>query len=204
MEPDLLLLDMVMPVLDGIGVLEGLDKASRPKVAIFSAIGRDDITARAMALGADSYFIKPFDYEVLKLRLAQMFARNPAYAQEERMRNWEQKAIAGLHEMAVPPHIRGYRYLQMAIAMVLENGGMVDNITIALYEPIARQFGTTPSRVERSMRHAVEKAWDRSTAQRIERIFGYTVDMEKSKPSNREFIAMLADRIILRETAERM
>ncbi|MDD4797352.1 MAG: sporulation initiation factor Spo0A C-terminal domain-containing protein, partial [Eubacteriales bacterium] len=148
-------------------------------------------------LGADAYFVKPFDFDVLVGRLLAMMGDAASPAAHASQRLWEARAAQALHEMAVPPHIKGYRYLLSAIVMVLNAGGVVRDMTGIIYPAIAEKYAATPARVERMMRHAVECAWNRSSARRIEQVFGYTVDMEKSKPSNSEFIAMLADRILL-------
>lgn len=195
--PDLLLLDIIMPQMDGMTVLERLDMPNRPRIVMFSALGQDRVTLRALELGADAYFVKPFDFDVLVDRLVKIMGDAGPPAGRETDRAWENKAAQALHEMAVPPHIKGYRYLLTGIVMVLEAGGVIRDMTGHIYPTIAEKYETTPGRVERMMRHAVECAWNRSSAQRIEQVFGYTVDMEKSKPSNSEFIAMLADRILL-------
>ncbi|MDD3243422.1 MAG: sporulation transcription factor Spo0A [Eubacteriales bacterium] len=190
--PELLLLDLIMPQTDGFGVLEALEEP-RPRVAVFSALGRDDMTMRALELGADAYFIKPFDFALLKARLLHLMGQT---AETQPQTRWEGSVAQALHAMGMPPHIKGYRYFQTAIAMVLKEGGVVRGMG-RIYEAVAQEYDTTPNRAERMMRHAVECAWDRSSAKCIEEYFGYTVDADKGKPSNSEFIAMLADRILL-------
>jgi len=189
--PDLLVLDMIMPVLDGFGVLEALG-ADRPKVAVFSALGSDALTQRALCLGADAYFVKPLDLTVLQQRLQELMGA-PVTPKPVA---WEDEAALALHEMGMPVHVKGYRYFRTAIAHVLSNGGDLGRMG-KLYALVSQTYNTTPSRAERMMRHAIESTWDHGSIEKIERYFGYTVNAERGRPSNSQFIAMMADRILL-------
>jgi two-component system, response regulator, stage 0 sporulation protein A len=200
--PDVVVLDIIMPRLDGIAVQEKLQELPvKPKVVIFSALGMDYITRQALALGADAYFLKPFNLDVFIKRLRTLMGetREQQDSRSKRLSDEElDKRIAEmLHKLAVAPHLKGYRYLKEAIICVINDKGMLDSITYKIYPHVARQFSTTPTRVERAIRSAIENAWDRCRVETMEQVFGYSLDENKGKPSNSEFIAMLADKILL-------
>lgn len=200
--PDLVVLDIIMPRLDGIAVQEKLQEMGlRPKVVIFSAMGMDYITRQALALGADAYFMKPFNLDVFIRRLRTLMGET---REQQQMRSkklsdeeLDRRISEVLHQLAVAPHLKGYRFLKEAIAFVVNGKGMVESITYRIYPMIAEQFCTTPTRVERSIRSAIESAWDRCRVDTIEKMFGYSFDENKGKPSNSEFIAMIADKILI-------
>lgn len=212
--PDVAIIDVIMPHLDGLGVLEKLSNTSlqnKPIYIMLSAVGQDKITQSAMALGAEYYIIKPFDMDVLVGRIRQLkgsirmnktivksdmvnevkFTYNPA------MRDIETSVTKIIHEIGVPAHIKGYQYLRDAIMMVIKDMDAINSITKQLYPSIARQYNTTPSRVERAIRHAIEVAWGRGQVETLDSLFGYTVQTSKGKPTNSEFIAMIADKLRL-------
>jgi len=216
--PDILLLDVIMPHLDGIGVLEKLNETTMTKKPIsimLSAVGQDKITQKAISLGAQYYVVKPFDIELLikrirDLRYYQPTPNNNFIARESKPqyidispenkkdeRNLEALVTNLIHEVGVPAHIKGYQYLREAIMMVVNDIEVINQITKQLYPDIAKKFHTTPSRVERAIRHAIEVAWSRGKADEVENIFGYTVSATKGKPTNSEFIAMIADKLRL-------
>ncbi len=218
--PDVLLLDIIMPHLDGIGVLEHLaemDPGSRPYVIMLTAFGHENITQKAVELGAAYYILKPFSMEVLAERIRQLnqkyytptpkisapaqatayFAESSAGSSEKANDDGaplEQKVTNTLHEIGIPAHIKGYLYLRESIIMVAEEIELLGSITKVLYPRIAEKYNTTPSRVERAIRHAIEVAWSRNNSEIIKKFFGYTIKSEKGKPTNSEFIAMVADR----------
>ena len=215
-EPDILILDIIMPHLDGLGVLERLNKLELekiPKVVILSAVGQDKITQRAIELGADYYVVKPFDFNTFIKRLKQIigiesgievikrneYVKIPATSSvnANTTRNLEARITNIIHEIGVPAHIKGYIYLREAIAMIIEDMELLGAVTKELYPSIASKFNTTPSRVERAIRHAIEVAWTRGKVDTIDKIFGYTVNTNKGKPTNSEFIAMVADKLRL-------
>ena len=217
-EPDVALLDVIMPHLDGIGVLEQLSKTQmkkKPVCIMVSAVGQDQITQRAIALGADYYIIKPFDISVLVQRIKEIKNYDPEELKksiavskeiksqyinvnnENSMDNIEALVTNIIHEVGVPAHIKGYQYLREAIIMSVENINVINQITKQLYPDIAYKYGTTSSRVERAIRHAIEVAWGRGDQKVVENIFGYTVSADKGKPTNSEFIAMIADKLRL-------
>ncbi len=214
--PDLVILDIIMPHLDGLGVLEQMNNMNLdkfPKVIILSAVGQDKITQRAIGLGADYYVIKPFDFEVFIDRIRQITGTREAVVSSNvanksrqgrsalitKNRSLEAEITNIIHEIGVPAHIKGYLYLREAIAMVVENTGLLSAVTKELYPSIAKKFDTTSSRVERAIRHAIEVAWSRGKVDTINNLFGYTINNHRGKPTNSEFIAMIADKLRLEQ-----
>ena len=207
LSPDVAIIDVIMPHLDGLGVLERISNNIRrmPICIMLSAVGQDKITQKAVALGADYYVVKPFDIELLIKRIREIKNFKPTpnnnFIAKESSRqyiqiNTERKDSDNLeamvtniiHEVGVPAHIKGYQYLREAIMMVVNDIDVINQITKSLYPQIAQRFETTPSRVERAIRHAIEVAWGRGEPTIMENIFGYTVSAAKGKPTNSEFI----------------
>lgn len=215
-KPKILVLDIIMPHLDGLEVLERLHNSEDdyfPNTIILSAIGQDKITQRAMQLGADYYVIKPFDFEVfikrlkeiagLKTNLLKIRETPNEYINSQEPyteKSLESKITKIIHEIGVPAHIKGYLYLRESIALVIDDMDYLGAITKELYPDVATRFNTTPSRVERAIRHAIEVAWTRGKVDTINQLFGYTVDNNKGKPTNSEFIALIADKLRLEQT----
>lgn len=221
-EPDLVVLDIIMPHLDGLGVLEKLNSMTlnkMPRVIVLSAVGQDKITQKAIKLGADYYVVKPFDMDVFTKRIRDMF--NSVDTQESGNRLAQQSSIITsretsipvnnsepedleteitsiIHEIGVPAHIKGYMYLREAITMVVNDMELLSAVTKELYPSIAKKYNTTASRVERAIRHAIEVAWGRGQVEAINKLFGYTINTEKGKPTNSEFIAIIADKLRLK------
>lgn len=197
--PDVLILDIIMPHLDGLGVLERLGEMSlspRPRTVILTAFGHEHITQRTVDLGADYYLLKPFSMEVLANRIRQMVAAaRPQPAQAVPARCLDLDVTSVIHEVGIPAHIKGYHYLREAILMVIDRVDLLGAVTKELYPGIATKFKTTSSRVERAIRHAIEVAWSRGNYEAITKLFGYTISAERGKPTNSEFIAMVADRL---------
>ncbi len=220
-EPDVVLLDVIMPRLDGLGVLEKINESGMTKMPMcimLSAVGQDKITQRAINLGAQYYIVKPFEIDVLIKRIKDLKYFQPmpvnnsnSYVSREikttyielpvtEMKNEDNlEALVTniIHEIGVPAHIKGYQYLREAIMMVVTNIDIINQITKQLYPEIAHKYHTTPSRVERAIRHAIEVAWGRGQQDVVETIFGYTISAAKGKPTNSEFIAMIADKLRL-------
>ncbi len=221
-QPDVALLDVIMPHLDGIGVLEKIKAAGMKKLPLcimLSAVGQDKITQRALDLGAEYYVIKPFDITLLLQRIKEIRLYQPTQIKNNNINNINREIKAPyieispekkkdqenlealvtnvIHEVGVPAHIKGYQYLREAIMMVVNNIDIINQITKQLYPDIATKYHTTPSRVERAIRHAIEVAWGRGQAETVENIFGYTISAAKGKPTNSEFIAMIADKLRL-------
>ncbi|MFD0872088.1 sigma-54 dependent response regulator [Chlamydia abortus] len=209
--PDILILDIIMPHLDGLGVLEKLREMNlspQPKIIMLTAFGQETITQKAVQLGASYYILKPFDMEVLTSRIRQLVANNQnsvtstaASSSKSNVvpmtkgRNLDANITSIIHEIGVPAHIKGYQYLREAITMVYNNIEILGAITKTLYPAIAERYKTTPSRVERAIRHAIEVAWTRGNIDSISHLFGYTINISKAKPTNSEFIAMVADKL---------
>jgi len=196
--PDVLILDIIMPHLDGIGVLERLqrDEDGRPKVIMLTAFGQESVTQRVVELGADYYVLKPFTLDVLADRIRQVATSSRPLSQAPaRSRNLEAEVTAIIHEVGIPAHIKGYFYLRDAIILVVNHVDYLGAITKELYPAVAAKFDTTASRVERAIRHAIEVAWNRGNIEAINRLFGYTVSHDRGKPTNSEFIAMIADKL---------
>ncbi len=197
-KPDILVLDIIMPHLDGIGVLEKLGgESGRPKVIMLTAFGQESITQRAVELGADYYILKPFDFTVLATRITQLAdgVVSTYAAPAVKTKNLDVAVTNIIHQMGVPAHIKGYQYLREAILMVIQEVNLLGAVTKELYPMIAQKFMTTPSRVERAIRHAIELAWDRGNVEMMNKFFGYTINLERGKPTNSEFIAMVADKL---------
>lgn len=198
--PDIIVLDIIMPHLDGIGVLEKLATGyipNRPRVIMLTAFGQETVTQRAVELGADYYILKPFDFAVLASRIRQLSEGiNPnQYISAVKPKNLDVAVTNIIHEMGVPAHIKGYHYLRDAILMVINEINLLGAVTKELYPMIAQKYQTTPSRVERAIRHAIELAWDRGNVEMMTKFFGYTINLERGKPTNSEFIAMVADKL---------
>ena len=212
-EPDIVLLDIIMPKLDGLTVMERIGQDSRlqkkPEFVVISAIGQERITEDAFLLGASYYIMKPFDHDMLLSRIQNLKTDRQRKRAEIRKvapyetktayieRNLETDVTNMIHEIGVPAHIKGYQYLRDAIMMAVEDMNMLNSITKILYPTIAKNHQTTPSRVERAIRHAIEVAWSRGKMDTIDELFGYTVSVGKGKPTNSEFIALIADKIRL-------
>lgn len=213
-QPDVLVLDIIMPHLDGLGVLEKINSMQNipvPKVIVLSAVGQDKITQRAINLGAEYYVVKPFDMEIFSKRIRQLFSPGQTTTEVRRTsmiipesisysnaNSLEAEITNIIHEIGVPAHIKGYLYLREAIQMVVNDVELLSAVTKELYPSIAKKYNTTPSRVERAIRHAIEVAWSRGQVDTINRIFGYTIHNSKGKPTNSEFIAMVADKLRLK------
>lgn len=214
-EPDVVLLDMVMPKLDGIGVMDKVnnDEAIRktPSFLMISAVGQEKITEAAFSHGADYYIMKPFSNDMVINRIKNV--RNARNASDMKMVNayakvknptekdLEAEVTSIIHELGVPAHIKGYQYLRDGIIMSVQDMEMLNSVTKVLYPTIAKKHRTTPSRVERAIRHAIEVAWNRGKMDTIDEMFGYTISNYKGKPTNSEFIALITDRIRLQNKA---
>ena len=212
-EPDVVLLDIVMPKLDGLGVIDKVNRdrtlKKHPNFIMVSAIGQERVTEDAFRLGADYYIMKPFNKDTIIDRIRMIKNRDSAQGHEKRKvnpyelpqaiskRNLESDVTDMIHEIGVPAHIKGYQYLREAIMMSVSDIEMLNSITKILYPTIAKKYQTTSSRVERAIRHAIEVAWSRGKMDTIDELFGYTIHNGKGKPTNSEFIALIADKIRL-------
>ena len=213
-EPDVVVLDIIMPKMDGLTVMENCQHdhmlKKTPAFIVVSAVGQERITEDAFRLGAEYYMLKPFDNQVLLNRIKNLRRRSdrrirenvrPSVVREESgaygTRNLETDVTNIIHEIGVPAHIKGYQYLRDAIILAVNDIEMLNSITKVLYPTIAKKHQTTPSRVERAIRHAIEVAWSRGKMDTIYSLFGYTINSGKGKPTNSEFVALIADKIRL-------
>ena len=194
---DIIIMDLVLAGVDGLEVLEQMSQMERkrPMVIVYSASIRGSVTLQAAEFGADYFIMKPCSSQLVAERIRQLYQVSPvAPANNEHL---ETLVTSVIHEIGVPAHIKGYQYLREAIIIAVEDMEVINAVTKVLYPEVARRFDTTASRVERAIRHAIEVAWDRGDIETLQKYFGYTVSNAKGKPTNSEFIAMIADRLQL-------
>ena len=212
-EPDVVLLDLIMPKMDGLSVMEEVAKNKNlkksPQFIIITAVGQEKITEDAFRKGASYYIMKPFHNETVLNRIKYIQSEvlednhkvkhtvvNRKEAPED---NLENQVTNMIHEIGIPAHIKGYHYLRDAIMMAVNDMDVLNAITKILYPTVAKKYQTTSSRVERAIRHAIEVAWSRGKIDILDELFGYTVSNGKGKPTNSEFIALVADTIRLEQ-----
>ena len=209
-KPDVVLLDLIMPKMDGLTVMEKVGRDStvgkRPYFIVITAVGQEKITEDAFNKGANYYVMKPFNNRMLleRIKSVRNLSRNSDRKSEEnttdnmqKTENLESRVTNMLHEIGIPAHIKGYHYLRDAIIMAVNDMDVLNAITKILYPTVAKKYQTTSSRVERAIRHAIEVAWSRGKLDTLDELFGYTVSTGKGKPTNSEFIALIADTIQL-------
>ena len=211
LKPDLLLMELVLPKLDGLELLRRIgETGAKPHIIVLSGFVNSKVVGECSALGADYFISKPCDPAALLGRIRQLCgeARGEslpggyelgAVRQGRGDAELESVVTDIIHEIGVPAHIKGYQYLREAIILTIRDMDMINAVTKALYPEVARKFSTTPSRVERAIRHAIEVAWDRGDLETLQKFFGYTVSNIKGKPTNSEFIAMIADHLSLKQ-----
>lgn len=200
-KPDVVVLDMMMPGKDGISILKALSgMEKKPIILATSVFVSDYVAATAATLGARYMMLKPCDISAVVERLVEFCCgENQRIIPMRRLdKNSIETLVTGIiHEIGVPAHIKGYQYLREAIIIAVEDMDVINAITKVLYPQVAKTFQTTPSRVERAIRHAIEVAWDRGDLDTLQKFFGYTVNSTKGKPTNSEFIALIADKLQL-------
>lgn len=206
-KPNIVIADIFMPGLDAIGVLNHIKSVSekdRPMVMVLSAIDSSQLEGEVLRAGAAYVFIKPFDIGMLAERIIKLSGwksdTRPVIAKEGPISDNDLELMITeiIHQIGVPAHIKGYHYLREAIMLSIKNEEVINSITKLLYPTVAKKFSTTSSRVERAIRHAIEVAWDRGDIDVLNAYFGYTINTDRGKPTNSEFIAMIADKIRLR------
>lgn len=198
LRPDLLIIDLMLPVMDGIMVLSRLREQERmPATLVLSAFASPQIGAACTSLGVDMFLRKPMETDMVCERIRMWRTGEKEAEQAGEAMALEVRVTEVIHQVGVPAHIKGYQYLREAIIMAVEDMEAVSAITKVLYPSIAKKFKTTSSRVERAIRHAIEVAWDRGDIETLQSYFGYTVSGVKGKPTNSEFISMIADRLRL-------
>ncbi len=199
--PDVLVLDMMLPKRDGISILKAMASMERkPMVIATSGFITDFVASAAANLGVRYLMLKPCDTEALVERLEEIRggeSQRLTINHRSNQNSIEAMVTGIIHEIGVPAHIKGYQYLREAIIIAVEDMDVINAITKVLYPQVAKTFQTTPSRVERAIRHAIEVAWDRGDLDTLQRFFGYTVSNTKGKPTNSEFIALIADKLQL-------
>ncbi len=206
LQPDVILLDNCMPYMDGLDVVKKIQENREqfqklPVIMMLTALNKEKAMQTAMRLGVDYYMVKPIDFHILIERINQFAGEEqpvfqttaPAPVAED----METRVTKIMHEIAIPAHIKGYQYLREAILEVIDDVDLLNAITKQLYPSVAKKFGTTHSRVERAIRHAIEVAWDRGDPDVLSSYFGYTIHTNRGKPTNSEFIAMISDQIRL-------
>lgn len=206
LEPDILILDLIMPQVDGLTVLQTLKEQNtmnKPHVIMLTAFGQEEVMRKAVHYGAAYFILKPFDFKHLTTKIREIFydvnedVLKMEIPKKEPEMDLEMSITHIMHDIGVPAHIKGYLYLREAISMVYLDIELLGSITKILYPDIAKKFNTTASRVERAIRHAIEVAWNRGNIDSITELFGYTINVSKAKPTNSEFIAMVADKLRL-------
>lgn len=202
--PDVVLLDLWLTKIDGCQVVKKVlsqKDAHRPAFIVVTSINNRNMLQEALSAGADYCMLKPFDYQTLGERidtLASTRESSPAPVRKEEPHDLEAQVTKIIHQIGVPAHIKGYQYLRTAILMSIRDNEMINSVTKILYPTVAKQYSTTSSRVERAIRHAIEVAWDRGDVETLNSFFGYTINNTRGKPTNSEFIAMVADDLRIR------
>ncbi len=195
--PDVLLLDLVMPNRDGLEVMEDLVHSDgyRPKVIIMSAFGQDELVTRATELGVNYYLMKPFSLPTLIKRIHQVAALGSSAASggQQLQQQMYERISHYFGRIGVPPHYKGYRYLTEAVLLVSTDNNWLNGVTKRLYPEVGRRFSTSAGQVERAIRHALEMTWEKGNLAELERLFPFSVDPKKGKPTNSTFIAKMAD-----------
>lgn len=208
LHPNAIVADLIMPQTDGFFLLEKLsggEYGPMPKIIILSAVSSESLYARAIALGATYYMNKPFSMDTLYQRLLDFFDLRKLDIQKQpalvRSKSLDERITSIFLSIGIPAHIKGYQFLKEAIKLVIKKPEIINSITKQLYPSIARNFETSPSKVERAIRHAIEVAWNRGRIENLNTIFGYNIYTKNDKPTNGEFIALIADRLMLEESA---
>ena len=209
LQPDIVIMDLVLAKLDGLEVLQRLTESdNHPQTIILSSFITPKLVSDCSRLGADYFILKPCEMPMLLSRIRMLSHPSKAFPslgfettdlrRGQAQDDLEAMVTDVIHEIGVPAHIKGYQYLREAIILTINDMEMINAVTKVLYPAVAKKFGTTPSRVERAIRHAIEVAWDRGDIEVLQKFFGYTVSNIKGKPTNSEFIAMIADSLTLK------
>lgn len=200
-KPRFVILDLILPGYDGLWVMSKLKALeTNCKIIVLSALKRDEIVSKAVEMGADYFMAKPVNFQLLKERMEEVDEEKvkPKTSQEFFFRNTMEERISNIFiNVGIPPHIKGYAFLREGVKMAIERPEVVNNITKQLYPMIGDKFNTTPSKVERAIRHAIEVAWSRGRIETINSILGVRAFVGKEKPTNGEFIALVADKMLL-------
>ena len=206
--PDVVLIDIWMSKVETVSIIRNMEHInfapdSRPAFVAMSLFNNQNIFKEALEAGADYCILKPIDYNNLSERLKRIFDRRTKDQQQAVAMptmpagDLEAQVTKVIHQIGVPAHIKGYQYLRTAILMTIEDNDIINSVTKVLYPSVAKKYATTSSRVERAIRHAIEVAWDRGDIDTLNSYFGYTIHNSRGKPTNSEFIAMIADNLRL-------
>ncbi len=201
-KPDVVCLDTALPIIDGlkvIGETEKLGLERLPKFIVITSFANDEIMRSAAKAGASYFIPKPFEEENLIDRLKQCTTHSNIINIQNKKNSLERQITDIILDVGIPAHIKGYHYLRAAIKLSVEDGSMLSGVTKILYPTVAKMYNTTSSRVERAIRHAIEVAWDRGNLETLHTMFGYSINTAKGKPTNSEFIAMIADKLCLQQ-----
>lgn len=205
--PDIVLADVFMPNLDIIGVIKNINEnesKEKPMIMAMSSFDSQRLEKELIDAGVDYYFLKPFDVNVMAQRIIQISGwkneKAPLVVKDSVVSDAQLELMITeiIHQIGVPAHIKGYHYLREAIILSIKNSDIINSVTKLLYPTVAKKHNTTASRVERAIRHAIEVAWDRGNIDVLDSYFGYTIQNERGKPTNSEFIAMISDKLRLK------
>mgnify|MGYP003289821097 CR=1 FL=1 len=197
---DVIVMDAFMANLDALGVINEIDEESKPLIMIMSSTDNQRFEQEILSAGADYYFLKPFDINILAQRITQLTGWSNGKKNDNPGKDMDLQVTVSeiMHQIGVPAHIKGYQYLREAIILSINDREMMSSVTKVLYPTVAKMYSTTSSRVERAIRHAIEVAWDRGDVDVLSSYFGYTIQNTRGKPTNSEFIAMISDKLRLR------
>ena len=203
LKPEVIIMDAFLQHIDAMGVISRInmnDPVKRPMIIVISAIDNPSFEREITRCGVDYYFLKPIDPQMVAERIVQILSWKGVGvpSRYEQPENLDIIITENLHQIGVPAHVKGYRYVREAIKITIENPEMLNSVTKVLYPTVAKSFKSTPSRVERAIRHAIELAWDRGDVDVLNSYFGYTIQSHRGKPTNSEFIAMISDKIRLK------
>ena len=201
---DILITDIIMPLMDGYALIEEVRRqvSPAPRIIVTSALSRDDFVTRAIELGASFYMVKPYDMTQLFGRIRDLSGQKPRIAppaDNSRSMSIDERLGSLFLTIGIPAHIKGYQFLRQAVKMVISQPDIINRITKELYPGIAKHFGTSASKVERAIRHAIEVAWNRGRIETLNTAFGCKVCTQQDKPTNGEFIAMIADKLAVEQ-----
>ncbi len=197
-EYDLILLDLIMPKKDGLYVLEELNKRKIQKnIIVETSYNAPEVIRKVSEYGVNYYILKPFELKDLESRILEVFEKKQSKTLNLYNNNLEISVTKILHELGMPSHIKGYQYIREGIMMIYNNPDIIGGITKELYPDVAIKYDTTVSRVERAIRHAIEVSWNRGNWDLMEEVFGHSIDIDKAKPTNSEFIVTVADKLRL-------
>ena len=203
---DIVITDLWLSGLDGIGIIRNaacLGLKKKPAFVLMSPINKQNILMEASMAGADICILKPIDFLSLRAHIDTLVKlrsgeKSVSYGKLSDLPDMEAQVTKIIHQIGVPAHIKGYQYLRCAILMAIDDEDIINSVTKVLYPSVAKKYQTTTSRVERAIRHAIEVAWDRGDVDTLNSYFGYTIQNSRGKPTNSEFIAMIADNLRLK------